>query len=547
MGHAASNEVRTTPASPVDGADDRVGAECRRTESSRWRASIEMTTCATGRFQYEEEHVQRSVGAEDNARESATTPFAPRSVAGGVAERLGEFHAADRSCARPAPGAPGWGLDYAGHGDPRRSRGPGPRPSSSRMPARNSRSSTRPDCLAVDLREDRDAAEVRDPRRAQGRRRGPPHTEGTACSPTRARREPASTSGSDIDIRRRAPRARSGWSERPARRSRDHQHGIALEHHPGARRAGRAGASGSRGGRGRKCPAREPPSSGHRGRRNDVTPSRGSTRRPPGAPARAALSTRRMIFPERVSAGASTKLTFSGRWARGHCATWVFTSSSSSGLGLKLGRSRQQQIACPLTSCGSPMTAASATAGCETSALDLGGAEPVARDLDHVVGPADDPEVPVRSRLAESPAWYLPGYFDQYCLHVAVRVPVDGPPSRATASRGRGSPPRRPGPTPASSTISASSPKNGRGRAGLERNGCGTGVIRNMPVSVCHQVSMIGQRPLPMTRWYHLHASGLIGSPTEPSRRSVERSWRLGHDSPKRMRPRMAVAPCRGS
>ena len=42
-----------------------------------------------------------------------------------------------------------------------------------------------------------------------------------------------------------------------------------------------------------------------------------------------------------------------------------------------------------------------------------------------------------------------------------------------------------------------------------------------MPVSVCHQVSTIGQRSRPMFLWYHIHASGLIGSPTDPSRRSV--------------------------
>jgi hypothetical protein len=52
---------------------------------------------------------------------------------------------------------------------------------------------------------------------------------------------------------------------------------------------------------------------------------------------------------------------------------------------------------------------------------------------------------------------------------------------------------------------------------------------------------MMGQRPLPMTRWYHFQASGLMGSPTEPRMRRVERSCRLGHDSPKRIRPRMAV------
>ena len=36
------------------------------------------------------------------------------------------------------------------------------------------------------------------------------------------------------------------------------------------------------------------------------------------------------------------------------------------------------------------------------------------------------------------------------------------------------------------------------------------------PVSVCHHVSMIGQFSLPTYLWYHIHASGLIGSPTEP-------------------------------
>ena len=61
------------------------------------------------------------------------------------------------------------------------------------------------------------------------------------------------------------------------------------------------------------------------------------------------------------------------------------------------------------------------------------------------------------------------------------------------------------------------------------------------PVSVCHQVSTMGQRSLPMILWYHSHAAGLIGSPTEPSRRRLERSWRQGHWSPWRMKERMAV------
>jgi hypothetical protein len=42
----------------------------------------------------------------------------------------------------------------------------------------------------------------------------------------------------------------------------------------------------------------------------------------------------------------------------------------------------------------------------------------------------------------------------------------------------------------------------------------GSGEIMIAPVSVCHHVSTIGQRSPPITRWYHIHASGLMGSPT---------------------------------
>src|SRR5512137_1304558 len=94
---------------------------------------------------------------------------------------------------------------------------------------------------------------------------------------------------------------------------------------------------------------------------------------------------------------------------------------------------------------------------------------------------------------------------------------------------------------PFSSRISASCPKKGRVAEPGLRGTTGVGVSWNIPVSVCHQVSMMGQRPLPMTRWYHFQASGLMGSPTEPRMRSVERAWRFGHDSPKRMSPRIAV------
>ena len=78
------------------------------------------------------------------------------------------------------------------------------------------------------------------------------------------------------------------------------------------------------------------------------------------------------------------------------------------------------------------------------------------------------------------------------------------------------------------STTSALMPGSGLvALPGLVGIAPGSGEIMIAPVSVCHQVSTIGQRPPPMTLWYHIHASGLIGSPTVPSSRSDDRSCAL--------------------
>ena len=69
----------------------------------------------------------------------------------------------------------------------------------------------------------------------------------------------------------------------------------------------------------------------------------------------------------------------------------------------------------------------------------------------------------------------------------------------------------------------------------------GNGVIKIPPVSVCHQVSTIGQRPLPMFLWYQRQASGLIGSHTDPKTRKVERSYFPGKSSSKDIKARIAV------
>ena len=69
----------------------------------------------------------------------------------------------------------------------------------------------------------------------------------------------------------------------------------------------------------------------------------------------------------------------------------------------------------------------------------------------------------------------------------------------------------------------------------------GSGVIRIIPVSVCHHVSTTGVRSPPMCSRYQIHASGLIGSPTDPSRRSEERSCFAAYSGPHFMCVRIAV------
>src|SRR5207237_9552178 len=69
----------------------------------------------------------------------------------------------------------------------------------------------------------------------------------------------------------------------------------------------------------------------------------------------------------------------------------------------------------------------------------------------------------------------------------------------------------------------------------------GRGEIRMPPVSVCHQVSTTGHCRPPMCCQYHTHASGLMGSPTEPSRRNFDRSWLSGKSVPHFMNVRIAV------
>src|SRR5918993_4973340 len=69
----------------------------------------------------------------------------------------------------------------------------------------------------------------------------------------------------------------------------------------------------------------------------------------------------------------------------------------------------------------------------------------------------------------------------------------------------------------------------------------GRGAIMMAPVSVCHHVSTTGHLPPPMFLWYQTQTSGLIGSPTDPSSRNDDTSWRSTYSEPHFMNERMAV------
>ena len=69
----------------------------------------------------------------------------------------------------------------------------------------------------------------------------------------------------------------------------------------------------------------------------------------------------------------------------------------------------------------------------------------------------------------------------------------------------------------------------------------GKGLIMIAPVSVCHHVSTIGQLFEPIISRYHIQASGLIGSPTLPSRRKLDKSCAWGNSSPHFMNVLIAV------
>jgi hypothetical protein len=97
---------------------------------------------------------------------------------------------------------------------------------------------------------------------------------------------------------------------------------------------------------------------------------------------------------------------------------------------------------------------------------------------------------------------------------------------------------------PVSSTIDICNPGIGRvpepGFNGIVSKP-GKADINIPPVSVCHQVSIIGHFSFPIILKYHLQTSGLIGSPTLPKSLRDERSDEFGSSSPNFINIRSAV------
>src|SRR5262245_42682403 len=188
-------------------------------------------------------------------------------------------------------------------------------------------------------------------------------------------------------------------------------------------------------------------------------------------------------------------------------------------------------MACPVTSSATPTAAASATDGCDTSALSISAVP--RRWPDTFTTSSMRPitqKNPSASRRAPSPVKYLPGKREKYCCLKRSSSPHT---VRNIEGHGLSITSRPPSLTPASVPSWRSTfgeiPKNGsEHEPGLLAIAPGSGVITIDPVSVCQYVSTMGQRSPPIVFRYHIHASGLIGSPTVPSKRKEDRSCLVG-------------------
>ena len=256
-----------------------------------------------------------------------------------------------------------------------------------------------------------------------------------------------------------------------------------------------------------------------------------------------------MILPLRVLGSASVKRISSGRASEPiSLATHLRSSSLSASRGLVAGFERDEGgdgLAFEIVGTADDRGFGDFGVGDERG-LDFHGAEAVAADVDDVVDAAHEPEVAVGVLARAVAGEVAAGNVGPVGLLVALGVAVDGAghggPGLADDEQAAASRRERSSGLRRLVTTSGWMPKKGRvAEPGLVGTAPGMGAIMMAPVSVCHQVSTMGQRLWPIFSRYHIHASGLMGSPTVPSRRSESSLCFSTYSSPHLMKARMAV------
>src|SRR6266850_3844208 len=177
--------------------------------------------------------------------------------------------------------------------------------------------------------------------------------------------------------------------------------------------------------------------------------------------------------------------------------------------------------------------------------LDLHRAEPVSGDVQHVVDAPHDAEIAVRvgARAVSREVVLALEVLRVVALPVTLRIAPDGADhggpraldhqdaALAFADRVAGF----------VDDVGDDSGQRQRRRSGLGRyrarqRGNHVAAGLGLPPRID-----IGQRPPPTVSWYHIQASGLIGSPTVPRMRSDDRLYFFGRSPPALMSERIAV------
>ncbi len=246
---------------------------------------------------------------------------------------------------------------------------------------------------------------------------------------------------------------------------------------------------------------------------------------PSGRCSATSRSSRRMIFPERVFGSSGVKTMFAGlAIAPIFTATWFRSSSSISTEPVVAALERH--VGDDRLTGGRVRAPAHRRLGdalvVDERRLDLDRRDPVPRDVHHVVDAAEQPEVAV---LVDPRA--VAGE-----VEAREALPVRRPEPRVVAEDAA----RHRRPRPLEDEVAAAlldllallvDDRRGdpgerlRRRAGLRRRHSGQRRDEDHPgLGLPPRVDDRARASPPMCSWYQIHASGLIGSPTEPSSRS---------------------------